>query len=272
MSVSLPASVRELLQRENYSYGDLVEIVRYLRSENGCPWDKVQTHESLALNLIEESYELVDAIQLKSPEKMREETGDVLLQAAFHAVLGEEAGEFTNQEMINEICRKLITRHTHVFGDDGADGAEEALVNWDRNKYREKGHTSPAQSVADVPKPFPALLRAQKVQKRAAKFGFDFESRGQIIDKIAEELNEWKAAVASGDEAAEKEELGDLLFSVVNLARFSDVQAEEALAASTEKFISRFSEMCRLIERDGKQFESLGQAELDAYYDEAKKH
>ncbi len=272
MSVSLPTSVRNLLQKENYSYDDLVELVRYLRSENGCPWDKVQTHESLSLNLIEESYELVDAIQLKSPEKMREETGDVLLQAAFHAVLGEESGEFTNQEMLNEICRKLITRHTHVFGNDGADGAEEALVNWDRNKYKEKGHTSPAQSVADVPKPFPALLRAQKVQKRAAKFGFDFENREQVIDKIVEELNEWREAAANGDYAAEKEELGDLLFSIVNLARFSNVQSEEALAVSTEKFVARFSETCRLIEQDGKTMDSLGAAELNGYYDEAKKH
>lgn len=177
----LPEAIGELLQKENYTYGDLVEIVRYLRSENGCPWDRAQTHETLSVNLVEECYELVDAIALKSADKMREETGDVLLQAVFHAVLGEEAGEFTNGEMLNEICRKLITRHTHVFGNDGADGAEEALVNWDKNKYREKGHKSPAESVADVPKPFPALLRAQKVQKRAGKFGFDFESKEQVF-------------------------------------------------------------------------------------------
>ena len=241
------------MQKENYTYGDLVEIVRYLRSENGCPWDRAQTHETLSVNLVEECYELVDAIALKSADKMREETGDVLLQAVFHAVLGEEAGEFTNGEMLNEICRKLITRHTHVFGNDGADGAEEALVNWDKNKYREKGHKSPAESVADVPKPFPALLRAQKVQKRAGKFGFDFESKEQVFGKIAEEL-------------------GDLLFSVVNLARFLEVNAEEALAASTEKFIARFTCMCEEIAADGKEFSALSQGELDVYYDEAKKN
>ena len=249
----LPEAIGELLQKENYTYGDLVEIVRYLRSENGCPWDRAQTHETLSVNLVEECYELVDAIALKSADKMREETGDVLLQAVFHAVLGEEAGEFTNGEMLNEICRKLITRHTHVFGNDGADGAEEALVNWDKNKYREKGHKSPAESVADVPKPFPALLRAQKVQKRAGKFGFDFESKEQVFGKIAEEL-------------------GDLLFSVVNLARFLEVNAEEALAASTEKFIARFTCMCEEIAADGKEFSALSQGELDVYYDEAKKN
>ena len=268
----LPEAIGELLQKENYTYGDLVEIVRYLRSENGCPWDRAQTHETLSVNLVEECYELVDAIALKSADKMREETGDVLLQAVFHAVLGEEAGEFTNGEMLNEICRKLITRHTNVFGNDGADGAEEALVNWDKNKYREKGHKSPAESVADVPKPFPALLRAQKVQKRAGKFGFDFESKEQVFGKIAEELDELKVAVLNGGEGETKEELGDLLFSVVNLARFLEVNAEEALAASTEKFIARFTRMCEEIAADGKEFSALSQGELDVYYDEAKKN
>lgn len=261
--------IDEIIKKDNFTFDDLAEIVRFLRSPEGCPWDRAQTHESIEINSIEEVYELIDAVKKGSAEKMTEEAGDVILQSLLHAVIAEENGEFTLQDVIDGECKKLITRHSHIFGADKAVDADSALKYWEKNKYTEKKLESAGERVGDVPNNLPALLRAEKVQKRASKFGYDFASAEQIYDKIAEETEEFKAAV--GDEKKMKEEIGDLLFSVVNLARVYGVECETALSASTEKFVSRFLKVEALLHKDGKEFSSVTQEDLDKYYNDAKK-
>lgn len=269
---SLPENIAAITAKKHFTFEDLVEILRFLRCEQGCPWDRAQTHNSIEINLIEEAYELVDAIRKNDPEKMTEEAGDVLLQSLFHAVIGEENGEFTVADVIDGECKKLITRHTHIFGEERAADEQSALVYWEKNKYTEKRLDSAGERVKDVPECLPALLRAEKVQKRAAKFGFEFACADDIKAKIAEEISEFAAATASGDAEAMAEEGGDLLFSVVNLLRFTGVESENALAKSTAKFIERFINTEKLVKADGKQMETLSPIELDRYYNEAKKH
>lgn len=272
MTDNLNERIKTIVKKQNFTFEDLADIVRYLRSENGCPWDRAQTHDSIEINAIEETYELIDAVKKLSPEKMTEECGDVILQPLFHAVMGEEEGTFTVQDVINGECRKLIDRHSHIFGNDIATDADDALKQWEKNKYAIKKLESAGQRVSDIPNNLPALLRAEKVQKRAAKFNCDFTSDGQIYDKIQEEAEEIRQAKASGDKEKLKEEIGDLLFTAVNLARYYGVECETALSAATEKFISRFLRVEELILKDGKTFGELTPEEVDGYYNEVKKH
>lgn len=264
--------IQEIIKKQHFTFDDLVQILKYLRSENGCPWDREQTHKSIELNTIEEAYELVDAVNKASNEKIIEESGDVILQSVFHGVIGEEAGEFTVQDIIDGECRKLIDRHSHIFGSDKAENTEDALKNWDKNKYSEKKLESAGQRISDVPEVFPALLRAQKVQKRASKFNYDFANAMQAFEKLQEELAEVLQAKKSGDKEKIQEEIGDLLFSVVNVARFCEVDSETALKNATDKFINRFLQVEKLIVADGKDFLDLSLEELDNYYNEVKKH
>lgn len=267
----LPENIKQIVNKEHFTFDDLTEIIRFLRSPQGCPWDREQTHESIEICLIEEAYELIDAIRKKSSEKMTEEAGDVILQSVFHAVMGEEEGSFTMQEVIDAECLKMITRHTHIFGEERVRDSAGALRAWEKNKYKEKHLESAGDRVKDVPECLPALLRAEKVQKRAAKFNFEFENREQVFGKLKEETEEFAEALRAGDEARIAEEGGDLLFAAVNLLRFSGVESERALAASTEKFISRFVETEKLVVADGKEMTELSPEELDRYYNEAKK-
>lgn len=257
-----------LTQKTRFSIEDLLEILNVLRSENGCPWDREQTRESIANNLIEECYELYDALLSGDEHAIAEEAGDVLLQVAFHIIFGEEAHEYNRSDVISGVCEKLINRHTHVFGTDKASGNEAALAVWEKNKTKEKGFANAGEYLQSVPKAFPALMRAQKLQKRAAKYGFDFSSVKQIYDKIAEETQEIKDA--KGDDKKQAE-VGDLLFSAVNLARFLGADAEQALNNSSEKFLKRFIKTEALALRDGKKLENLSENEWDMYYNEAKK-
>lgn len=267
----LPENIKRIIGKEHFTFEDLADIIRFLRSPQGCPWDREQTHESIEICLIEEAYELIDAVKKRSPEKMTEEAGDVILQSVFHAVMGEEEGTFTMQEVIDAECVKMITRHTHIFGEESVKDSAGALKAWEKNKYEEKHLESAGERVKDVPETLPALLRAQKVQKRAAKFGFEFQNIEEVFAKLSEETAEFAAALAEKNEARIAEEGGDLLFTAVNLLRFAGAESEQALAAATEKFISRFLETEKLAAKDGKTLGELSAEELDGYYNAAKK-
>ena len=259
-----------LLQKARFTYDDLVQILRLLRAPNGCPWDRAQTHESIRANMIEEAYELVDAIESGDDGKIAEEAGDVLMQGAFHSVLGEERGAFSPDDVLSGVCRKLISRHSHIFGQDRADNADNALSVWERNKTVEKGQKTPADTVRDVPKVFPAVMRAQKAAKRAAKYGYDFKDAFEAAEKVREELAELLEAIAAGDPAQIAEEAGDLLFSAVNVGRLAGADCEQSLQESTQKFIERFCRTDARVRADGKKMSELTADELWAYYERVK--
>ena len=266
------------IAKERFNLDDLFEIVYALRAENGCPWDRVQTRQTIKDNLIEEAYEMYDAINSEDADGIAEESGDMFLQLVFHTIFAEEERIYNRNDVISGICSKLIFRHSHVFGTDKASDGNQALDVWEKNKAKEKGYENGREYLGLVPHSFPALMRAQKMQKRAAKYNFDFSSVEQIYSKIAEETQEVKAAEqklsssgAAANAEALKGEIGDLLFSVVNLARAYHVDAEEALRASNDKFLARFSALEEAIEKDGKDMRNLTEEEIDKYYNEIKK-
>ena len=257
--------------KDRYGCGDLIDIVRILRAPGGCPWDREQTHESIKKNFIEETYEVIEAINKEDPVLLREELGDVLLQVALHCEMEREKGVFTFDDVCDEICKKLIVRHPHVFGDVQADTTEQVLTNWDAIKMASKHQKSATDSMASVPRELPALMRAQKIQKKAAKVGFDWDAADGALEKIHEEADELKEAMGKGDAAAVTDELGDLLFSVVNAARFADVDAEEALTGATDKFFRRFARVEALAGERGIDMKTAGIEALDVLWEEAKK-
>lgn len=260
----------ELLKKTRFSLADLREIIIRLRKPDGCPWDKVQTCESIKMSAVEEAYELVDAIDQADDDKILEETGDILMQAVFHTVLKEETGAFTLTDMVTGVCNKLISRHTHVFGKDKAENVNGALGVWDENKRKEKGQTTYADAVNDVPKCFPAVMRAQKVGKRASKAGMDFAGVDEASARVQDELNELFDAIARGDKIATEKEAGDLLFSAVNVGRLAGADCEKALKESVERFAKRFTVAEELALNDGKVVNKLSASEWDEYYQQAK--
>ncbi len=253
-----------------YGMSDLLEIVAVLRSENGCPWDKVQTHESIRPSLIEETYEVADAIDKKDMLSLKEELGDVLLQVVFHAQIENEKGTFDFDDICDGICRKLIHRHPHVFGDVKADTPDEVLSNWDEIKREEKSQKTYTDTLLSVPNAFPALMRAQKVQKRASKAGYDWPHADGAMDKLSEELGELREAVNSGNVDNIFEETGDLLFSAVNISRLLDIDAEDALAKSTDKFVRRFKSAEDMALSEGKNIGDMTPEKLDELWEKAK--
>lgn len=260
-----------LTQKERYNMEDLLEIVALLRDpENGCPWDKVQTHTSIRKNFIEETYEVADAIDLADASLLCEELGDVLLQVALHTRMEEEQGAFTFGDVCTGICKKLIYRHPHIFGDAGAQTPDEALQNWEALKRREKHREGAGDDLDSVPAALPALMRSRKVAKRAADHGFTYPDTQAAIADLEQELTELKQAVAQGSADAQQEELGDVLFSAANVSRFLDCDAEEALDAATVKFVRRFREMERLAAQQGCAVDDLSAAELDKLWKRAK--
>ena len=261
----------ELLEKKRFTAEDLKEIIVRLRAPDGCPWDKVQTSDSIKMSAVEEAYELVDAIDQEDDEKILEETGDIMLQAVFHAVLKEETGAFNLTDVFTGICTKLITRHTHVFGEDKASDGESALSVWEKNKMTEKHQVTYADSVNDVPKCFPAAMRAQKVGKRAAKAAMDFASVEAAAERLQEELAEFFEAYKAGDKVQAEKELGDLLFAAVNVGRKSGADCEKALKESTDRFAARFTKAEALALADGKAVTELSEEEWDEYYIRAKK-
>lgn len=256
--------------KEKYNFYDLVEIVRCLRAPGGCPWDIEQTHESIKKDFIEETYEVIEAINKKSVPMLREELGDVMMQVIFHSQIETEQGSFNIDDVTDEIAKKLIIRHPHVFGDVDVSGVDDVLTNWDAIKRQTKNQKSVSESIDSIPRELPALMRAQKIQSKAAKVGFDWSEVGGALDKLSEEIEELKQAIASGNEANTFEELGDLLFSAVNVSRFINCDSEEALTAASDKFSSRFSVVERLATQRGIDMKASSLEELDKLWDEAK--
>lgn len=262
----------DFLQKEQYEIEDLLKIMQILRGENGCPWDREQTHASIRQNLLEEAYEAADAIDTRDTAALCEELGDVLLQVVFHCEMERERGSFDFSAVADGVCKKLILRHPHIFGDVKADTADEVLKNWDRIKKEEKGQASFTDTMKSVPRAFPALMRAQKVQKRASRAGFDWADPAGALDKVDEERAELAEAAAGSDPARTAEEAGDLLFAAVNAVRLSGVDAEEALAAATDKFIARFERVEALAGERGVKLPGAPLEELDRLWDEIKLH
>jgi tetrapyrrole methylase family protein/MazG family protein len=261
--------VRYLLEKKTpYTFDDLVTVVELLRSEGGCPWDMEQDHKSIRNDLIEETYEVIEAIDTENPVLLREELGDVLLQVVFHARIEQEQDVFGMEEVSNDICAKLIHRHPHVFGTVEVANSDEVLKNWDAIKGEEKQRITMTDKLRAIPPMYPALMRAQKVGKKAACF--DFGSAEEVYAKLDEEIAEVKAAAAAGDPEAVAEELGDLLLTVTSLARKLGVKSEEALFHATNKFIDRFEQVEQAVLEQGGDMESMTMPQLDAIWDSIK--
>jgi MazG family protein len=247
----------------------LQEIVTRLRAPDGCPWDREQTHSSLRSALVEECYEVVEAINKSDDPNLQEELGDILLHVVMHSHLANEREAFTFDQVVETVCEKLIRRHPHVFGDTNAENSQEVLKQWEQIKRAEKG--GDASVLAGLPTALPALMRAQNAQKKAARVGFDWDSAAPVFEKVEEELAEVQDAIAQGDVRAVEEEIGDLLFSVVNLARKLKVDSETALTAATSKFVARFQAVEAALAENGQKIEQATPEEMNRLWDEHKR-
>lgn len=260
----------EFMVKESYNISDLVEIMAILRSENGCPWDREQTHESIRRDLLEETYEVIEAIDAKDAQMLKEELGDLLMQVVFHSRISCEEQSFDFDAVADGICKKLILRHPHVFGNIAVESSEEVLKNWDEIKKKEKGQTTASDTLKSVPKVFPALMRSQKVQKRAAKTGFDYTDAEMAFGDLKSEVAELEDAMCRANAEDCFEELGDLLFSVVNVARMLKIDAEDSLTASCEKFIRRFEKVEDMASQGGIDMSTASLERLNELWREAK--
>ncbi len=248
-------------QSRRYTFQDLLEVMEKLRKE--CPWDREQTHESLKKYLIEEAYEVLDAIDSGKDEKLKEELGDLFLQPVFHSQIAKERRAFDINDVIDALVKKLIERHPHVFGDAKP---EEVLKNWEKKK------TESRESILEgIPKHLPALMRSQKLQDRASRVGFDFERIDQVFEKIEEEISELKDSLDKGEKENIEHEIGDILTAVVELARFVGVDAETALQKANDRFVRRFTFIEKEARKSGKTLESMSLEEMDTLWLRAKK-
>lgn len=257
-------------KKNQYTIDDLKSIVARLRMPDGCPWDRVQTHDSIKASMIEESYEAIEALESGDDKMFANELGDLLLQVVFNAQIASERGAFSMDDILNEICTKLIERHTHVFGGDSASDSASALETWEKNKIKEKGLKSTGEAMNDVIHSLPALTRARKVQKKAAGVGFDWEDVSGACDKLREEMEELDEAIRKNDSENISEELGDVLFSAVNISRFTHTDPEEALRHATDKFIKRFTVLEHIAQENGKILSKMTINELDELWNQAK--
>lgn len=246
------------------SFSDLVEIVKILRKE--CPWDRKQTHESIKDNLIEEAYEAVEAIDTDDFSELKKELGDVLLHVVFHSNMAEETDTFSIGDVIYSIQEKLIRRHPHVFGDANAQDEKQVAENWENIKLKE-GKESVLEG---IPKQLPALIRSQRMQEKAANVGFDWPEWEQVWDKLEEELQEFKETLEQEDHQKSREEFGDLLFSLVNVGRFFDLNAEDSLRSTNRKFIERFQYIEEQLKQEEKKLSEVSLAEMDRHWNDAK--
>ena len=269
-TVSVAIEEQDLLEKTRFTVDDLHDIIVRLRRPDGCPWDRVQTNDSIKMSAVEEAYELVDAIDCDDDMKIMEETGDVILQAVFHSVIKEQTGSFNFNDAISGLCQKLIFRHSHVFGEDTANTEGSALNVWEKNKMQEKHHHTYADSVNDVPKCFPAAMRAQKIGKRAAKAGMDFACVEAAEQRLQEELKEFFDARKTGKAEEVEKELGDVLFAAINIGRKAGVDCEKALKESAERFAKRFTIAEQLALKEHQDVTALSEAEWDKYYLQAK--
>ncbi|HHV97126.1 MAG TPA: nucleoside triphosphate pyrophosphohydrolase [Clostridiaceae bacterium] len=258
--------------KDKYTLEDLIELMRVLRSEKGCPWDREQDHESLKKYLLEEAYEVLEAIELNDKDKLCEELGDLLLQIIFHAQIEAEKGGFTMDDIITSICKKIITRHTHVFGKDNISTAEGVENNWELIKKKEKGMRTQTEVLKAVPKNLPALMRSYKVQQKAAQVGFDWDNIEDVFNKVYEEIKELEDVYKSKNVERINDEVGDVFFAIVNLSRFLHVQPELALNHTINKFIKRFEYMEKESLKKGYKLEEMSLNEMDELWNEAKKY
>lgn len=256
--------------KKDYTFDDLIDIMKVLRGEGGCPWDREQTHESIKYAMLEEACEAMESLDKKTPDDFADELGDLLLQVVFHAEIAESNHTFSIQDVLNHICKKLISRHTHIFGDDTSETAEDVLNLWEKNKLAEKGQKTQTEAMRDVCSYLPALIRAEKVQKKAAKVGFDWDDISGAFLKLHEEIEEVEQVANSKDFAKIEEELGDLLFSCVNVSRFLKVNPEEALKKASDKFVDRFEKVENAAEKLGKDLSDMTLSEMDAIWDAVK--
>ncbi|MBN1759906.1 MAG: nucleoside triphosphate pyrophosphohydrolase [Chitinispirillaceae bacterium] len=249
----------------------LIAIVARLRAPGGCPWDREQTHASLLKGLLDETYEFFEAVDENDPVKMREELGDVLLQVVFHTQLETEANRFTMEEVARDINEKLIRRHPHVFDSVRVSSSDEVIHNWERIKKNEKGKEHRKYLVDDIPAALPALFRAEKIQRRVAGVGFDWENAGPALDKVEEEFHEFREAIEENDQEHAAEELGDILFALVNVARHRGICAEEALRSANKKFTRRFRYIEDACAEAGIDMKKASLEELDRLWEAGKK-
>ena len=259
------------MSKYRYNFNDVVNIVRRLRGENGCPWDNEQTYQTLRKYLLEEVYEALDAIDREDFDNLAEELGDSLWEILFLARIAEQDGSFVIDDVIDQLGHKMVRRHPHIFGDETVDDSEGVIKRWAQIK-KEEGKTGKTSEVLKkVPQALPALLRAQRIGERVSKVGFDWETTDQVMEKLDEEIAEFKEAVQSGSKKDAEEEMGDLIFTLVNLARHMDVSAEDALRRTTEKFIRRFAEVERMAIAQGQELPEMGIEELETLWQNSKK-
>ncbi|MBI3354392.1 MAG: nucleoside triphosphate pyrophosphohydrolase [Nitrospirae bacterium] len=253
-------------------FNNLLKIMSRLRGKKGCPWDKEQTTESLKPFIIEEAYEVIEAIDEKSPEKLKEELGDLLLQVVFHAQLAKEKKEFDMEDILTTLEEKLIRRHPHVFGDVSYEDAKEVLVQWERIKKEEKANSKRESMLDSVPKELPALLRAHRLQDKASRVGFDWKHIDDVFAKVEEEIKEFKGAVKEKKADEIEDELGDIFFALVNVARFLEINPEDALRKTISKFISQFRYIEEKAKEAGRELSDMTLEEMDKFWEEAKGH
>lgn len=252
-----------------YGFNDLLSIMRRLREPGGCPWDAEQTHDSLKRYLLEETYEVLEAIDTGNPDLLKEELGDLLLQPVFHTAIAEEAGRFSMADVIQTLCDKLVRRHPHVFGDLEIKDSEAQVANWEKIKKEEKGEER-RSALSGIPPHLPALLKAQKITEKAARVGFDWEHVDQVMAKVLEELHEFEEAMAEDSQERMEAELGDLLFAIVNLGRFMSLDPEEALRKTINRFQTRFGFVEDSLHAQGRRLQETTLAEMDQLWNQAK--
>ena len=257
------------VRKPQYGYEDLLEIIRLLRSEDGCPWDKAQTHQSIRRGLLEEAYEAAEAIDNDDPVLLKEELGDVLMQVVFHADIESDAGRFTIDDVCDGVVKKLLFRHPHVFGSECEDSPESVPVSWDKLKRQEKGQKTVADSMDSVARSLPGLWRAEKLQSKAASAGFEWPDVQGALDKLEEEVGELRRAVEEGGDVPE--ELGDVLFAAVKVGRFCACDPEDAVNGTCGKFIRRFRAVENGAAAQGREVSQLSLEEMTALWNEAKR-
>ena len=252
------------------SLSKLIKITDTLMGEDGCPWDKVQTRESLKPYLVEETYEVLDALDANDPEKIKDELGDLLYQILFHSKISSLKGEFNFRDVINNLSEKMVRRHPHVFKEGELNTPDQVVKQWEEIKRNEKNQANQKSILDNIPKNLPSLLRAQKLQKKAAKEGFDWDQINDVFDKLDEEIGEFKEAVLKKKSADIQNEIGDIIFVITNIAKCYKIDAEEALRSTNNKFIKRFQYIEQKIEAKGKTLKDSPLEEMERYWQEAK--
>lgn len=261
----------ELRGKTRYTIEDLRKVVEILRSPEGCPWDREQTHESIRMNFIEEVYEAAETIDHADVPGMREELGDVLFQVVFHARIAEEDGQFDLEDVCDEVCRKMIVRHPHVFGEQITAPDGTALRDWEAIKDRTHERKSAEDALRAIPRTLPALMRADKLGSKSRKLGFDCADTAEAMEKVEEELSEVRDALSAGGSSSVEEEFGDLLLAIVNAARLAGVDAEQALTRASEKYLDRFAQVEKQCAETGRTVADTPREELRLYWQRAKK-